>query len=160
MHGSIRERLEELLAARGAVGEKRVAKHLASCAECSDELMSMQAQAALLRTLRPSDDMEPAPGFYARVMQRIEERAKDSIWAGLLYSPFAKRLVYASLTLAVMLGTYVIAQEARDGHLGYENTVAQSTHTDPPVFGDQAQQRDAVLANFAAHTVQTSFEPR
>ncbi|MBV8552465.1 MAG: hypothetical protein JOY54_14275 [Acidobacteriaceae bacterium] len=107
----------------------------------------MRAQTAMLRSLRSPEEVEPAAGFYARVMQRIEERAKDSIWAVFVYSPFGKRLAYASLTIAVVLGSYVVAQETRDGHLLGENMVAQDVHV--PVVGDQAQQRDAVLQNFA-----------
>jgi hypothetical protein len=44
-----------------------------------------------------------------------------------------------------------VTQESRDGHLGGGNIVAQETHYDAPVVGDPAQQRDAVLENFAAH---------
>jgi hypothetical protein len=110
----------------------------------------MKAQAELLKTLRAPEEMEPTPGFYARVLQRIEDCTKDSIWATLI-SPFGKRLAYASLTIALLLGTYVVAQESRDGHLGAERTIAQDFHYDAPVTGSQAQQRDAVLINFAAH---------
>jgi hypothetical protein len=110
----------------------------------------------MLRSLRAPEEVEPAAGFYARVLQRIEERTKDSIWAVLIYSPFGKRLAYASLTLALMLGTYVITQESRDGHLGAERTIAQEFHHITPVVGSQAQQRDAVLANFAPQ--QGSFQ--
>jgi hypothetical protein len=105
----------------------------------------------MLETLRPAESVEPEPGFYARVMQRIEETAKDSIWAVFIYSPFGKRLAYASLTIAVMLGTYVVTQESQEGTLASRNAVVQNAHYDPPVFGTQAQQRDAVLANFAVH---------
>jgi hypothetical protein len=112
----------------------------------------MQVQAELLKSLRAPEELDPSPGFYARVVQRIEERAKDSIWAVFIYSPFSKRLMYASLTIAVMLGTYVVTQEARDGHLlGGQAVVAQNTHYDAPVTGSESEQRDAVLENFAAH---------
>ena len=111
----------------------------------------MKAQSELLHSLRVPEEIEPAAGFYARVLQRIEERAKESIWAGFIYSPFGKRLAYASLTIAVMLGTYVITQETRDGHLGGQTVVAQDFHDDALVAGSQAQQRDAVLVNFASH---------
>ena len=151
MHGSVRESLEDLLAARGAAVEKNgVAQHLSSCAECSSEVQSMKAQSELLKTLRAPEEVEPVAGFYARVLQRIEERAKESIWAVFIYSPFSKRLVYASLTVALMLGSYVIAQESRDGHLGGTRMVAQQLHDGPLVIGSQAEQRDAVLANFAS----------
>ena len=154
MHRSIRDRLEDLLAGWGnATRDRELSAHLSSCAECSTELSSMRKQAQLLTLLRaPEEEIEPAPGFYARVLQRIEERARQSMWAAFICSPFAKRLTYASLTVAVMLGTYVVTQEARDGHLlGGQSVLAQNTQYEAPVTGDEAQQRDAVLANFAAH---------
>ena len=149
MHAPIRDRLEDLLSAdKEGLGDYPLAQHLSSCSECSSELRAMKAQSEMLHSLRAPNDSEPAPGFYARVMQRIEQRAKESIWASLIYSPFASRLTYASLTLAVVLGGYVIAQESRDGHLSGPVMVAQR---DVPVIGTQAQQRDAVLENFATH---------
>ena len=152
MHRSIRARLEDLLAARGAANRhKEASAHLSACPECSSEFSFMQAHAELLTLLR-APEVDPAPGFYARVMQRIEECAKESMWGAFIYSPFAKRLMYASLSLAVMLGTYVVTQEARDGHLlGAQAVVAQSAHYDAPVIGSESEQRDAVLVNFAVH---------
>ncbi|HEY7302793.1 MAG TPA: hypothetical protein VH601_01660 [Bryobacteraceae bacterium] len=152
MHGSIRDRLEELLRAESlAGGHRELTGHLASCAECATELAAMKEQAGMLKRLRPPRDLEPAAGFYARVLQRIEERGVRSIWSVFIDSPFGKRLAYTSLTIAVLLGSYVVTQESRDGHLRGENFVAQEVHYDAPVVGDQAQQRDAVLENFAAH---------
>jgi hypothetical protein len=109
----------------------------------------MRNQIEMFHSLRAGEEMEPAGGFYARVMQRIEER-KDSIWAVFVYSPFGKRLALASLSLAVLLCSYVVAEEKLDGHLTAESAVRQ-VHYDVPVEGDQAQQRDAVLQNFAVH---------
>ncbi len=106
----------------------------------------------LLKTLRAPEELEPQAGFYARVMQRIEERAKESIWASLIYSPWSPRIAYVSLTLAVVLGSFVVAAESRDGHLsGHGQIIAQTAHYDAPVIGDDSQQRDAVLENFATH---------
>ena len=149
MHGSIRNRLEFLLMGKGDCPEAE--QHLQSCQRCSSELDEMKSQARLIRTLRAQEDLEPAGGFYARVLQRIEERAKDSIWAVFIYSPFGKRLAFASLTLAVLLGSYVLTEEGLDGHLLGEKMVAQQLHEDPLVAGNPAQQRDAVLQNFAVH---------
>jgi anti-sigma factor RsiW len=162
MHEYIRERLEDLLAAAAPGGRLQgsiakhdvegVGKHLQSCAECSRELEAMKAQSALLHTLRaPDGDVEPDAGFYARVIERIEQCAKDSIWSVFVYSPFGKRLAFASLAIAALLSTYVVSLEARDGHLGGENLVAQQQlNGEAPCFGSQAQQRDAVLLNFAS----------
>jgi hypothetical protein len=161
MHGFIRDQLEDLLTAESSLARlpgaaakydiEGVAKHLKSCAECSSEFESIKAQSTLLRALRPSEiETEPAPGFYSRVVQRIEEGTKDSIWSVFIYSPFGKRLAYASLGIAALLGTYVVSLEARDGHLGGKTIVAQQLARDAPVFGSPDQQRDAVLTNFAS----------
>ncbi len=151
MHGSIRNRLEDLLAAKGfAAKDPELIEHLSSCMECSSDLAAMKEQAEALHGLRAPEEVEPAAGFYARVMQRIEERTKDSIWAGFIYSSFAKRLTYASLAIALLLGSFVIGQETRDGHLTGERMIAQY-HDDARVIGSQQQQRDAVLVNFASH---------
>lgn len=148
MHGSIRDGLEDLLSDTQSTRELH--SHLSSCAECSTELKAMREHNALFRELRAPGEVEAAAGFYARVIQRIEERAKESIWAVVIYSPFAKRLTYASFALAVLLGSYVIAQESRDGHLTAETITAQGVRFNPPVIGSLAQQRDAVLENFAS----------
>jgi hypothetical protein len=147
MHGSIRD---ELIRDGWDKSSEELHNHLSSCRECSTELNTMRTHSALLRDLRAPEEAEPTAGFYARVMQRIEERARQSIWAVFVYSPFAKRLTYASFALALLLGSYVVAEESRDGHLTAPSTmVAQGTHYDPPVEGSIAQQRDAVLENFA-----------
>jgi hypothetical protein len=152
MHGSIRNELESLLEGRASAGT--VKQHLKACGECAGEIEAMRAQKDLLRSLNYGEEIEPAAGFYARVMQRIEERAKDSIWAVFVYSPFGKRLALASLSFALLVGSYVIAEEKMDGHLATNSQAVEQVHYDVPMDGDQAQQRDAVLQNFAAHTVE------
>lgn len=152
MHGSIRNELESLL--NGNQDTVAVRQHLNSCGECANEVAAMQSQNNLFRLLKSNEEVEPQAGFNARVMQRIEEKAKDSIWAVFVYSPFGKRFALASLSVALLLGSYVVAQEKMDGHLMTDDTVAAVTqvHYDVPMYGDQAQQRDAVLQNFAAHS--------
>lgn len=151
MHGSIRNRLEDLLGAGQSTGHNDASHHLSSCLECSQKVRRMHVQSEMLRTLRAPEVLEPSAGFYARVLQRIEEQARESIWAAFIYSQVANRLLYASLTVALVLGSYVIAHERQDGHLGMGGMVADNVQTDAPVFGDQSQQRDAVLANFQAY---------
>ena len=161
MHGFIRDQLEDMLTAEPSAARlprgnanydtNEAAKHLESCTECSSEFEAIKTHSALLQTLRaPEEESEPAAGFYARVMQRIEECTKDSIWSVFIYSPFGKRLAYASLAIAALLSTYVVSLEARDGHLGGEDMVARQMNGNVPCFGSQAQQRDAVLVNFAS----------
>ena len=154
MHGSIRERLEALLGDKRSAAELEdvsVGNHLAHCSDCASDLAAMKAQSDMLRLLRPAETLEPTAGFYARVMQRIEERTKESLWASLIYSPLSSRIAYASLTMALLLGSYVITAEKRDGHLEGAFQVIESSHYDAPVTGNVVQQRNAVLENFASH---------
>lgn len=157
MHGSIRDRLEDLLNADLTVSRdmscmRDLLDHLSSCNECATEFQAMKRQADLLRSLAVEEEVEPAVGFYGRVLQIIEERTKDSIWT-VFDSPLGKQIMFASLALAMLLCTYVVAQESRDGHLGGNPIVAQDVNADPdePVIGTTSQQRDAVLVNFASY---------
>lgn len=126
--------------------------HLSSCLECSAEFQKMKTQTEMLRMLRAPEELEPTAGFYARVLQRIEEQARESIWAAFIYSRVADRLAYGTLAVALALSSYVIAHERNDGHLGTHSVMAaDNVPAGTPVFGDQSQQRNAVLANFEAY---------
>jgi hypothetical protein len=70
----------------------------------------MQAQTALFRRAFRTE-VEPDPGFYARVMNRIETQAKPSVWSLFAESMFAKRLAYASATFLVVGVVFVSATE-------------------------------------------------
>jgi hypothetical protein len=114
----------------------------------------MRIQAHRLKTLQTPAAVEPNAGFYARVIQRIEQTAKRSIWWVFVYSPVGKRLAYASLAITLVLGSYMLAAESSDGHLSARTYVAvnnQGDHYDAPVMGTAEQQRAAVLENFVAH---------
>ncbi len=150
MHEPVRSQLENLLAGQKGAEEGESEVHLRSCSECLSELVSMKAQAELFQSLRAPEETEPVVGFYARVLQTIEERARHSIWAGFIYSPVRTRLAYMSLSLAVALGAYVVAQETNESGFEQGKVVTQSSYSDAPVFGSLAQQRDAVLVNFAS----------
>ena len=152
MHESTRHRLEDLLTAGSSVGNNGSPDgHLASCPECSSEVAAMRNQTVLLRSLRAPEDAEPLPGFYARVIQRIEEGGVGSVWTVFADSAFGKRLAYASLAVAIVLSSYVVSAERRDGQARTVTIIAQDVHYDPPVVGDLTQQRDAVLENIALH---------
>lgn len=72
------------------------------------ELMATQAQ--LLRTLRVADDeCEPEPGFYARVLQRIEAQRPASIWSLFEEPQFFHRLAVATFSLLLLLGVTFIS---------------------------------------------------
>jgi predicted anti-sigma-YlaC factor YlaD len=108
MHRLVRDHIEDIVA---GVEAAPVAEHLKACAECRSEVLAMRAQSAALRELRAPDDAEPRPGFYARVMERIEAQGPASIWNLFIESAFGRRIAVASLALALLLGVYVISSE-------------------------------------------------
>src|SRR6202040_2948978 len=110
MHREIRHHIEDVLASSQSVPGS---EHLAQCEECRIEIQRMREQRALLRELRAPEGFadEPRPGFYARVMERIEAEGPLSIWSLFTESAFSRRIAVASLALALLVGVYVLTSE-------------------------------------------------
>jgi predicted anti-sigma-YlaC factor YlaD len=108
MHREIYDHLEDVLS--GAPPDS-AAKHLRECDECRSKVASMAGQAALIRQLKAPVEVEPHPGFYARVLERIEAEGPVSIWNLFAESAFGKRIAVASLALALLLGIYLVSAE-------------------------------------------------
>lgn len=157
MHQPIRDSLEEYL--KGS-GDREISQeftaHLASCKACADELGIIERQTVMLRVLRPGPDVEPRPGFYARVIERIEKQGTDSFWSIFLEPAFGRRLAIASLALVLLLGAYLISTEPGDHGLSPAPMVAVQEGPTPddvtlPGPDTPQQQRDAVLVNLASY---------
>jgi predicted anti-sigma-YlaC factor YlaD len=147
---------------------KHAREHLAQCDECRTELQGMQEQTALIRELRSPEDFaaDLRPGFYARVMERIEAEGPISIWNLFIESAFGRRIAVASLALAVLIGVYVVTSErsADDATLALQSPQVSTEQT--IVAGEDAPAReitrvdesqtdessqDAVLANLVTY---------
>jgi anti-sigma factor RsiW len=132
-------------------------EHLNACPECAREVNALQEQAMALRALRPPAGLEPRPGFYARVIQRIEEtRVVNTVWAAFLDPIFARRIVYGCATLVVILGTYMISTESGNRTVAPLSAPAiTATATQAAAVRDDnyatPQERDAVLVTLAAY---------
>lgn len=100
MHQPIIDGLEAYLAGEPS---REFVEHLAECPHCRETAESIAEQTSLVRSLRAPVEIEPSAGFYGRVMERIEAQRPSSIWSAFLEPLFAKRLVYASLALFVIL---------------------------------------------------------
>ncbi len=115
-------------------------------------------------------EMEPRPGFYARVLERIEAQTPSSVFALFFDSLFARRIAMASLALALLLGVYVISSEQmaepQDAAVdGLPQATLASDHVssmpqDFPSFSDDNSQprlvtgapdQDAVLVNLVTY---------
>lgn len=101
----VREGLESYLAGKP---DANLLRHIEQCAPCRELTNQLKAQSLLFRSLRVEEEVEPAPGFYARVLERIEaQRGTNSIWAVFLEPLFGRNLIVASAVLTVLLGVFL-----------------------------------------------------
>ncbi len=169
MHREIRDHIEDVL--RGGDSLKDAREHLAQCDECRSEVQGMREQTALIRELQAPADFaaDLRPGFYARVMERIEAEGPISIWNLFIESAFGRRIAVASLALALAIGVYLVTSErsAEDATIALESQqvaaeqtivagedapAREITQVDQPQT-DQSSQ-DAVLANLVTYREQ------
>jgi hypothetical protein len=166
MHREIRNHIEDVLASSKPIPGS---EHLAQCEECRIEIQGMREQTALLRELRVPESFasEPRPGFYARVMERIEAEGPISIWNLFIESTFGRRIAVASLALALLVGVYLVtsersaqdptvaAQEAQPEISGQQLVAGEDaparviTQMDQSSAGESSE--DAVLANLVTY---------
>lgn len=161
MHQAIRDKLEDLLKGSSPGISQDIQAHLESCEGCAGEMRLLEKQAEMLRLLKAGEEVEPRAGFYARVMDRIEEDAGASMWAVLLRPSFGRRLAVASAALVVLLGTYLVTSERSEPQVAANPSVvftsAPAAQDSPaqdspaPDSIQQERQRDAVLVNLAAY---------
>jgi predicted anti-sigma-YlaC factor YlaD len=149
MHRLIRDHLEVILAERvdGDAESAHLKAHVEGCDECRGEVEAMRRQAGMLRRLKA--ETEPRPGFYARVIERIETQGPLSIWSIVFDSPFGRRIAVASMALALILGLYLVSSEEMADRpaiavAGEDQPGLVLTSSGPP-------DRDAVLVNLVTY---------
>ena len=150
MHEPVVDRLEDYLQGKAC---PEVDRHLSECKSCREMVDQMRQQAMLLQALRPPV-VEPSPGFYGRVMGRIESQARPSVWNLFGESLFAQRLTYASLTLLVLLGMFLVTIEQSYQEIGQSapETIFASEEEQPiPVETDPQRGRDSVLVTLTTY---------
>lgn len=159
MHRVIRDHLEQILSEPQSDCDSQVVSHIEACGECRAEIEAMKAQARVLRNLRAA--AEPRPGFYARVMERIEKQGPASIWNVFSESPFGRRIAVASLALALLAGAFLYTSDVPADQSAAAPTVQFISGQLPDE--DQSQQvlatqgapdRDAVLVNLVTYREQ------
>jgi anti-sigma factor RsiW len=169
MHDVIRNGLESYLSGRLAP-ERLVAlrAHLAECTSCCEMVTAFEQQSALFQSLRVSEEeVTPAPGFYARVMERIDAQRPISLWSVFLQPLFARRVLYASLALFLFLGSSILwTGESHDvlandsnmvgvlAGFGVQAEPVAGVTTDPDLAKDVVM--NAVLSDRPVHLVSVS----
>jgi anti-sigma factor RsiW len=155
MHQPIRENLEEYLKDSASEIPGEFGAHLRACGNCASELQRLKAQSRMLRSLQSPPDTEPRPGFYARVLERIEAQ-QPSMWLAFLDRKFGFRLAVASALLVALLGAYlVVTTQPSVSELASNPSVVLTDTAQPAEASIQeeglAQERDAVLVDLASY---------
>ena len=161
MHESIKGNLEDYLNGCREWIPKEFHAHLRACEGCASELKLLEQQSEMLRALRPPEDpheeMDPPAGFYARVMERIDDQRRSSVWSVFLEPRFGRRLAVASAALVLLLATYLVTTEPGGLELAPQSAVVLTSDPgieDAAIQQDtqaQQQQRDAVLVDLASY---------
>ena len=149
MHDIIQNGLEEYL--DGWI-RRDFQAHLDECAECRTEVLSFQELSGMLTVLRTSEPIEPPPGFFFRVSERIEAETKPSFWSIFsLDAVFGRRVAFASVMTLAVVGAFLVSQE---GNL----TVPAPVTTDAIIAShdflsphDSASERDQMIVQLASY---------
>lgn len=155
MDSFLRDILEDYLSGNLSRPQKaRLEAHLAEHPEAAEQLEDLRWTSRLVGELRAPEDapVGPEPGFYARVMQRLDEQHEEPFWAFLLQPVFMRRLAFGSLMWLALVGGYVVTfgdaeQDAR--------RMAEAVLTEQPssdyyrvrLGNDLEQNRDSMLAS-------------
>ena len=150
MHQPVMNHLESYLQ---GVKNKEFESHIAACPDCREEVSFMLDHSSLLRTLSAHDVPEVRPGFYGRVLARIDSQAKPGFWSLLLDPTFGRRLVYGSLSLVILMSVYLVATEPATHTVASsspEMILSQPVSASRPSIGANPNvDRDTVLVNLA-----------
>lgn len=152
MHRLIKERLEEYLR-HGPVQRcpEEFEAHLERCDECRSQVNAFREHSSLLKSLR-AQDAAPAPGFYARVMERIEAQQQVSIWSVFLDPTFGRRLVVGSVATLVLLGSFLVLAEADSAAPAATAESIMAVEDHPPGLGQDPQRdRETILVTLATY---------
>ncbi len=112
MDAFLRDILEDYLS--GTLSRTRKAgleAHLAKHPEAAEQLEQFRNTSLMLAELRApeGEPVGPEPGFYARVLQRIDQQQEEPFWAFFLQPLFVRRLAFGSLMWLALVGSYVIS---------------------------------------------------
>jgi len=114
MHAVVMESLEEYLSGLLDPAERRrIEAHLHDCPGCRAGIDGMTELSSLFGVLQ-NQECEPAPGFYSRVVERIEAASAEPSFASLFAFDlvFARRLAFSCMLTLAVLGSVLISREA------------------------------------------------
>jgi anti-sigma factor RsiW len=151
MHAVVMDSLEEYLS--GAIepaAQRAVEAHLAGCAACREEVKGMQEVSLLFGSLQSEEVFDASPRFTASMMQHVAELKPEPTFSSLfaLDLAFGRRLVFASLVMLAVLGSFLATREAQ--YSAGPSPEAILAQQDLPEF-DSAPSQDNMLVTLTAY---------
>jgi anti-sigma factor RsiW len=135
MDSFLQEHLEDYL--DGRLSEQNLAefeRRLTEDSAAAAELALFEETSSLFSAIRvePGEAIEPAPGFYYRVKERIDAERSESFWAFLLQPVMVRRFAFAAMMWMVMLGSVAVF---------HDDTTAQSVDLADSILKQQPPQQ-------------------
>ncbi len=158
MEHRIQQRLEEYLEGRLTLGQDpEFDRLLRDHPQDLQTLELFQAQSCLFREALRVPELAPAPGFYARVMSRIEEQSAQPTFWSVFAGSFGRRLVYVSAALLLVIGAAAIGA-GDDDFTDVASAPAVETpagmlvddHPDVHLVGETVEDRGRVFVTLTA----------
>jgi anti-sigma-K factor RskA len=157
MEERIRQRAEEYLSGRlsGSV-DPEIERLLASNNQDRVLLDQFAEQAAMIRNaFRVSAELAPSPGFYSRVMARVQAEESQTTFWSIFTGSFGQKLVYASAALLVLMSVAMFTTEDSSPTQDIAGAPAQilvDDHPDVHLVGEQSEDRGRVFVTLATST--------
>jgi len=151
MHRIIEDGLEDYLAGNS---RRDFDAHLELCVPCRLEIAEFESLSIIFRETLAADPVlaeEPAPGFYARLSQSLENRKVGSIWNFFsIDASFGRRVAFGSLMTLALVGGYLISRESdiAPDLRGPEAIMASHDMTAPH---DATVERDRMMVTLASY---------
>ena len=135
MDSFLQEHLEDYL--DGRLNEQDLVEFERRLAEDSDAVAQValfQETSDLFDTFRvePDESVEPAPGVYYRVKQRIEAQRGESFWSFLSEPVMVRRFAFAAMMWMAILGSVAVF---------HDDTTAQSVQLADSILNQQPPQQ-------------------
>jgi anti-sigma factor RsiW len=154
MDSFLRDILEDYLSGNLSRARKaQLEAHLARHPDAAEQLEEFRRTSLLLAELRaPEEPPGPEAGFYARVLDCIEQQRDEPFWMFFLQPLFVRRLAFASLMWLALVGSYVVSFSNPSEETG--RRLAEAVLTEQPAsdyyrvrLGNNLEQnRDSMLA--------------
>lgn len=151
MHAVVMQNLEEFLSGTlNPAAHREIQDHLDGCEACRSEVRSMQEVSQCFASLRTDEPVTPPVGFYARILQQLDQQKAAPALANLfgLDLAFGRRLVFACLLMLAVLGSYLVSHET--GYPAGPSPEAIMAQQESPAF-DSAPAPDNMLVTLTAY---------